>query len=149
MMNAGLRPHMTRRSGLLHAPALIFLPALYPSNVRPALGQTALDAKTAAIGAWMMGGQLGLAALVYFRNTGRYEQFFDEAKVRAKELGIDVKDFPPRPADSVMGLAELAKYLNNGDGKRINSDLRRKYGSYHATLYDVSSRCMMCHLACF
>jgi hypothetical protein len=91
------------------------------------------------VGTWMVGTQLGLAAIVYFRNNGSHEKFFDEAKSRAKEIGIAVKDFPPRPAKSSDGLIAMLEYFNKGDGALIGSELRRKYGAYHSTLYDVAA----------
>ncbi len=90
------------------------------------------------LGTWMVGTQLGLAAIVYFRSDGKYEQFYDEAKSRAKEIGIALKDFPPRPAKSSDGLIALLEYFNKGEGAAIGSALRQKYGAYHQTLYDMA-----------
>jgi hypothetical protein len=89
---------------------------------------------------WIVGGRLGLAALVYFRNTGDYKKFFDEAKSRAKEIDLDIPDFPPRPAKSTDGLLAMLEYFSKGDGARLGQQVAKKYGVYHATLYDVSSR---------
>jgi hypothetical protein len=109
---------------------------------RPAAAEP--TANVAKVGTWMVGNQLGLAALVYFRNTGDWEKFFGEAQFRAKEIGVEVKPFPPRPEKSTDGLIKLLEYFNQGDGARVGSDIRRKWGAYHSTLYDVSSR--MFHL---
>jgi hypothetical protein len=113
-----------------------------------ALGLVAMVAPAAAapneniakVGAWIVGGQLGLAAMVHFRNTGSAEKFFSEAKFRAKELGIEVKDFPPKPEKSTDGLIIMLDYFGKGDGARVAADIRRTYGAYHSTLYEVSSR---------
>jgi hypothetical protein len=91
------------------------------------------------LGTWLVGTQLDLAAIVYFRNSGAHEKFFDEARSRAKEIGIAVKDFPPRPAKSSDGLVAMLEYFNQGDGAGIGSALRQKYGAYHSTLYDVAA----------
>jgi hypothetical protein len=110
-------------------------------------GQTAPanpTANVAKVGVWMVGGQLGRAALVYFRNTGNHEKFFGEAQFRAKEVGVEVKPFPARPEKSTDGLIKMLEYFNKGDGARVGTDVRRKWGAYHSTLYDVSSR--MFHL---
>jgi len=113
-----------------------------------AIGLTAAASKAAAqaskpdvskLGTWLVGTQLGVAAISYFRNTGPHEKFFDEARSRAKEIGITVKDFPPRPAKSSEGLIALLEYFNKGDGAGIGADLRRKYGAYHSSLYDVAA----------
>ena len=126
----------SRRAAML---ALIAALALAPAIFsRPAAAE-APNTNIAKVGAWMMGGQLGLAALIYFRNTGSHQQFFEEAKFRGKELGIEVRDFPPRPGKSTEGILAMLEYFNQGDGARIASDLQQKYGAYHATLYDVSS----------
>ena len=98
------------------------------------------NANIAKVGIWMVGGQLGLASLVYFRNTGSSDQFFSEAKFRAKELGIEVKDFPPKPANSTDGIPMMLEYFNQGDGARIDSAVRQKYGAYHSTLYEIATR---------
>lgn len=141
-MGSHLAVNVTVRSRSAFVSALMLLAAfaLCPSTfLRPALAEEAPNADVAKLGAWMMGGQLGLAALGYFRNTGAYEQFFDEARSRGKELGIEVKDFPPRPAKSTDGLIAMLQYFNQGDGARIGSNLLRKYGAYQSALYDVSS----------
>jgi hypothetical protein len=91
------------------------------------------------LGTWLVGTQLDLAAIVYFRNNGAHEKFFDEARSRAKEIGIAVKDFPPRPAKSSEGLVAMLEYFNQGDGAGIGAALRQKYGAYHSTLYDVAA----------
>ena len=126
----------SRRAAMLTLLAALALgPALFS---RPAVAE-APNTNIAKVGAWMVGGQLGLAALIYFRNTGAHQQFFDEAKFRAKEIGIEVKDFPPRPVKSTEGILAMLEYFNQGDGARIAAELQQKYGVYHATLYDVSS----------
>lgn len=103
-------------------------------------GRAEVDTNLAKLGSWIVGQQLGVAAMVYFRNTGPHEKFFAEARATAKELGIDVKDFAPRPAKSTDGLVMALEYFSKGDGARISTDIESKYGPYHATLYDVAAR---------
>jgi hypothetical protein len=103
-------------------------------------GSNLPNANVAKVGTWMVGGQLGLAALVYFRNTGEYQKYFDEAQFRAKEIGIEVKPFGPRPEKSTDGLIAMLEYFNKGDGANVGADVRRKWGAYHLGLYDISSR---------
>jgi hypothetical protein len=89
---------------------------------------------------WFVGAKLGLAAMAYFRNTADYQEFFNDAKSRAKEIDIDIADFPPRPSKSTDGFLALLDYINKGDGARIEDQIFQKFGDYHATLYDVSSK---------
>jgi hypothetical protein len=89
---------------------------------------------------WFVGAKLGLAAMAYFRNTADYTEFFNDAKSRAKEIDIDIADFPPRPSKSTDGFLALLDYINKGDGARIEYQIFQKFGDYHATLYDVSSK---------
>jgi hypothetical protein len=93
----------------------------------------------AKVGAWILGGKLSLAAQSYFRHTGNPDQFFNDAHGMGEDLGIDVKAFPERPTDSSQGLIVLLDYFGKGDGARIRTDIQRKYGAYHATLYHVAS----------
>jgi hypothetical protein len=37
----------------------------------------------------------------------------------------------------------LLEYLNKGDSARIEAQILQKYGDYHATLYDVSSKAFL------
>ena len=92
---------------------------------------------------WFVGAKLGIAAIAYFRKTTDSTQFFNDAKSRAKEIDIDIADFPPRPEKSSDGFLALLEYLNKGDGARIEEQIFQKYGDYHATLYDVSSKAFL------
>ena len=123
------------------APAIIlavFVSLAFTSSIAPAAAEP--NADVAKVGVWMIGSKLSLAAISYFRSSGTPDQFFNDAKARASELGIDVKPFPPRPAKSSDGLLMILDYFNKGDGARIGADIRQKYGAYHATLYAVATQ---------
>jgi hypothetical protein len=113
--------------------SLGLMPAVVPAIAAP-------NENLAKLGAWIVGGQLGLAALVHFRKTGSADKFLSEAKFRAREIGIEVKDLPPPPEKSTDGLIMMLEYFNKGDGTRVGADIRRQHGAYHSTLYEVSSR---------
>src|SRR5882757_1805720 len=141
MAFGGLSISMNYRSRFAGARMVAAVAALavgLMSLVPTAAAQSAAPDVT-KLGTWMVGTQLGLAAIVYFRNNGAHDKFFDEARSRAKEIGIAVKDFPPRPAKSSEGLIAMLEYFNQGDGAGVGSALRQKYGAYHATLYDVAA----------
>lgn len=116
--------------------ALALGPLVYPRLASAANDPSPND--VAKVVVWFVGAKLGLAAMAYFRNTADYTQFFNDAKSRAKEIDIDINDFPTRPAKTTDGLLALLDYINKGDGATIGYQVFQKYGSYHATLYDVS-----------
>ncbi len=130
------KPGLVLRRTVLSAFALT--PVIY---CRLAFAQNTPSANDVAkVAVWFVGAKLGLAAMAYFRNTADYAAFFNDAKSRAKEIDIDVNDFPPRPSKSTDGLLALLDYMNRGDSAHIESQIFQKYGDYHATLYDVSSK---------
>jgi hypothetical protein len=132
----GSKPRLVLRRTVLSAFA--FSPLIHS---RLAFAQdTPSPTNVAKVVVWFVGAKLGLAAMAYFRNTADYTQFLNDAQSRAKEIDIDVNDFPPRPDKSTDGLLALLEYINKGDGARIGYQIFQKYGAYHATLYDVSSK---------
>jgi hypothetical protein len=133
------QPKGTRRSVLA---AMIAIGSLMPARETRA-EPTAEEAKPAV---WLIGRTLSLAAVYYYGNgpSEQEKKWFVEAQNWAQKLGIQVKDFPPGPTGPGEGLIELLKYFNEGgDGARIGSTIRSKYGAYHATLYDIAVRLLL------
>jgi hypothetical protein len=134
------KPGLVARRSVLSALALspvIYSRLAFAQNT-PSANPSPAD--VAKVVVWFVGAKLGLAAMAYFRNTADYAEFFNDAKSRAKEIDIDVNDFPPRPSKSTDGLLALLDYVNKGDSARIEAQIFQKFGDYHATLYDVSSK---------
>ena len=140
---------MTRKSLLATPASLVFalglmiaidqdFSTIQRANSADEGSSTELKPAVAKIGVWLLGGKLTLSALIYFRN-GDASALRDAQEIERK-LGIPVREFPPLPKSGPPGLPAALDYFGKGGGTTIASDIRRKYGNDHATLYEIATR---------
>jgi hypothetical protein len=92
-------------------------------------------------GSWLVGGNLSLAAMSYFRGTGPHENTFGRAQnIASTYLGVDIKPLPTKPATSSDGLLAMLDYFNKGDGASIGNYIQLKHGDDASTLYVTAVR---------
>jgi hypothetical protein len=91
-------------------------------------------------GAWLLGDNLSLAALLY--NQGVSGEMFDRLMAKAKKIadifGLEVKPFPAKAADSSEASADIIHYLIEGDGAKVGVALAQKYDQEHGILFEVA-----------
>lgn len=91
-------------------------------------------------GAWLLGGDLSLAALLY--NQGAKQENVDFFLAKAKKIadifGVEIKPFPAKAATSAEASADMIHYLIEGDGALIGVALGRKYDKEHGILFEVA-----------
>ncbi len=99
--------------------------------------RAAEDKNTTKGGAWLLGDNLSLAALLYNQGAAAetVDKFLSKAKTLADILGVQIKPFP---AKSTEATADLIHYLIQGDGALIGAALARKYDDAHGTLFEVA-----------
>ena len=102
--------------------------------------RAAEDKNTTKGGAWLLGDNLSLAALLY--NPGApaetLNNVLSKAKALADILGVQIKPFPAKSAKTAEATADLIHYLIQGDGALIGAALARKYDDEHGTLFEVA-----------
>lgn len=91
-------------------------------------------------GAWLLGDNLSLAALLYNQGAAaeNVERFLSKAKTIADIFRVEIKPFPAKSANSAEASADLIHYLIQGDGALIGAALARKYDDKHGTLFEVA-----------
>jgi hypothetical protein len=91
-------------------------------------------------GAWLLGDNLSLAALLY--NQGAADdmvgRFMSKAKKIADIFGVEVKPFPAKASDSAQASADIVHYLIAGDGAQIGVALAQKFDQEHGILFEVA-----------
>jgi hypothetical protein len=91
---------------------------------------------------WLVGGNLCLAAMSYFRSIGSYESILDRAKTYSSYIDVDIKPLPPKPPNPTDGILSMLDYFNKGDGASIGALIERKHGQDASTLYFTAVRNM-------
>lgn len=109
----------------------------------PAAAGAALAAegsKTTQGGAWLLGDNLSIAALLYNQNASKdaVDRFLSKAKKIADIFGLTIKPFPAKAATSAASSADMIHYLIAGDGAALGSALSKKYDDAHGVLFEVS-----------
>jgi hypothetical protein len=91
---------------------------------------------------WLVGGNLSLATMSYFRSIGSHETILDHAKTYASYIDVDIKPLPPKPLNPTDGIPAMLDYFNKGDGASIGAFIERKHGQDASTLYFTAVRNM-------
>lgn len=91
-------------------------------------------------GAWLLGDNLSLAALLYNQSapSDMVDRFLDKAKKLADIFEIEIKPFPARAADSAEASADIIHYLIAGDGAQVGVALAQKFDDEHGILFEVA-----------
>jgi hypothetical protein len=91
-------------------------------------------------GAWLLGDNLSLAALLYNQGAAddMVDRFLSKAKKIADIFSIEVKPFPAKASDSAQASADVIHYLIAGDGAQIGVALTQKYDEAHGFLFEVA-----------
>jgi hypothetical protein len=91
-------------------------------------------------GAWILGDNLSLAALLYSQDAP--DQMVSDLMTRAKKIadifGVEIKPFPAKASTKVQSGVEIVNYLIDGDGAQVGVALAQKLGEEHGILYEVS-----------
>jgi hypothetical protein len=91
-------------------------------------------------GAWLLGDNLSLAALLY--NQGAASDMTDRFMAKAKKIAdifqVEIKPFPAKGGDSAKDSADIIHYLIAGDGADVGVALAKKYGEEHGILFEVA-----------
>jgi len=87
--------------------------------------------------AWALGERLSQAAIEYARggDPGSVDSVRMDAEAIARQLGVEVRPFPPRSADAA---AQMVVYLVKGDGWALARQINDKFGYAHAVLYEIA-----------
>jgi hypothetical protein len=96
--------------------------------------------KTTKGGAWLLGDNLSLAALLYNQNApaDMVDRFLTKAKKLADIFQVDLKPFPVKASDSAQASADIIHYLIAGDGAHIGVELAQKLDDEHGILFEVA-----------
>ncbi len=91
-------------------------------------------------GAWLLGDNLSLAALLYNQGAAAetVDRYLAKGKAIADIFGIQIKPFPAKSANSSEATADLIPYLIQGDGAPVGVALARKYDDEDGTLFEVA-----------
>jgi hypothetical protein len=91
-------------------------------------------------GAWLLGDNLSIAALLYNQNAPQdmVDRFLTKAKKLADIFQVDLKPFPARASDSAQASADIIHYLIAGDGAHIGVELAQKLDDDHGILFEVA-----------
>jgi hypothetical protein len=91
-------------------------------------------------GAWLLGDNLSLAALLY--NQGAKDDMVDRFMSKAKKIadifGVEIKPLPAKVSDSAQASADIIHYLIAGDGAQIGVALGQKYDQEHGILFEIA-----------
>jgi hypothetical protein len=109
----------------------------------PAAGAAAFaedGSKTTEGGAWLLGDNLSIAALLYNQGAPQdtVDRFLSKAKKIADIFGLEVKPFPAKAGTSSASSADMIHYLIAGDGAALGAGLARKYNDAHGVLFEVA-----------
>lgn len=91
-------------------------------------------------GAWLLGDNLSLAALLYNQNApdDMTQRFLAKAKKIAEIFEIEIKPFPAKAPDSTTASADIIHYLIAGDGAEVGVALAQKFDDEHGMLFEVA-----------
>jgi hypothetical protein len=91
-------------------------------------------------GAWLLGDNLSIAALLYNQNApaDMVDRFLTKAKKLADIFQVDLKPFPAKASDSAQASADIIHYLIAGDGAHIGVELAQKLDDAHGILFEVA-----------
>jgi hypothetical protein len=91
-------------------------------------------------GAWLLGDNLSLAALLYNQSApdDMVARFLTKAKKIADILEIEIKPFPAKASDSAEASADIVHYLISGDGAQVGAALAQKFDDEHGILFEVA-----------
>jgi hypothetical protein len=91
-------------------------------------------------GAWLLGDNLSLAALLY--NQGASDEmvarFLSKAKKIGDIFGVEIKPFPAKASNAAEAGADIIHYLIKGDGAQIGAALAQKFDDEHGILFEVA-----------
>ncbi len=91
-------------------------------------------------GAWLLGDNLSLAALLYNQSApaDMTQRFLDKAKKIAEIFEIEIKPFPAKASDTAEASADIIHYLIAGDGAQVGVALAKKFDDEHGMLFEVA-----------
>ena len=91
-------------------------------------------------GAWLLGDNLSLAALLYNQSApdDMTQRFLAKAKKIADIFEIEIKPFPAKGTDSAAASADIIHYLIAGDGAQVGVALAKKFDEEHGVLFEVA-----------
>lgn len=95
-------------------------------------------ATTSKAKAWELGNKLSLAALLYDAKGITNSESLTFAKDLAKEMDIEIPDFPAKTGNNASDGAAILAYLLNDPGKTITGKIKAKYDQDHADFYEMS-----------
>lgn len=118
-------------TGWVAAAAMLFLAALSGRVEAADVGK---------LGAWTIGHNLSLAALLYAQDAP--QQQIDKpmatAKKAAEAIKVEIKPFPPKSKTGPETKATMINYLIKGDGWSTGEAIFKKFGREHATLFEIA-----------
>lgn len=92
------------------------------------------------LGAWTIGHNLSLAAMLYAQDSP--QQNIDpplaKAKKAAEAIKVAIKPFPPKGKTRPETMAAVIQYLIKGDGWSTGEAIFKKFGREHATLFEIA-----------
>ena len=92
------------------------------------------------LGAWTIGHNLSLAAMLYAQDSP--QQNIDpplaKAKKAAESIKVAIKPFPPKGKTRPDTMAAVIHYLIKGDGWSTGEVIFKKFGREHATLFEIA-----------
>jgi hypothetical protein len=105
-----------------------------------AAARAAESANTTKGGAWLLGDNLSLAALLYNQGAApeNVSRLLAKAKTLADIFGVEIKPFPAKAAKASEATAAIIHYLIKGDGALIGAALAKKYDDEHGVLFEVA-----------
>ena len=89
---------------------------------------------------WDLGSSLSLAALGYARNApeASVTAMRQEAQTLAQGAGLKIADFPAKKGEPDEDSAALLQYLLTGPGAELAAQIKEKYDTEHAALFDTA-----------
>lgn len=120
----------------------VFIVGAAAFGALPSIQTAQAESKPSEIRAasWLVGGNLALATMSYFRSIGSYEGILDRTKTYATYIDVDIKPFPPKPANPTDGILSMLDYFNKGDGAAIGTFIENKHGKDASLLYLTAIR---------
>ena len=89
---------------------------------------------------WDLGSSLSLAALGYARNApeASVTAMRQEAQTLAQGAGLEIAGFPAKKGEPDEDSAALLQYLLTGPGAELAAQIKEKYDTEHAALFDTA-----------
>ena len=124
--------HLNRRGLLVGAAALAGASAISPAF--------AGEAEAANAVAWLIGDNLSLAGLLYARGGDPKDVagHLGQARAIAKNISVEIPDFPKPSPDPMQTTADVIHYLIAGDGWHVGEQLAGTYGEAPGKLFEVA-----------